>query len=93
MAMFTTRIVLKDAEWDDYAGLHQLMAAQGFTKDITSNDGIVYALPDAEYNLVGNFTIDDAYEKAKAAANGTKLKYAILVSQATRRKWSGLDQI
>jgi len=91
--MFTTRIVLKDADWEDYVGLHKLMATQGFTKNITSDDGIVYELPDAEYNLVGELTISDAYEKAKAAADKTKLKYSILVSQATRRKWVGLEQM
>lgn len=91
MASFTTRVVLYDADWDDYTQvLHPAMAKHGFKRTVTSDDGQTYDLPDAEYNFVGDLTRKDVLERAKAAAAMTKKKYSILVTESAGRAWSNL---
>jgi len=85
-------MVLIDADWDDYQNLHDRMGQQGFSKTITSSDGIVYDLPDAEYNIVGALTKSDVMERAKNAARGTGKKFQVLVTEAVSRSWWNLDK-
>lgn len=92
MAQFTTRVVLSDADRDDYEVLHQYMAAQGFSKTIASKEGTVYELPDAEYDYRGNVNKSDVLERAKAAAARTKRGYKVLVTESNGRTWHGLDR-
>lgn len=49
MAIYTVRVVLRGAEWDTYEKLHESMQASGYTREVTSDDGVVFKLPDAEY--------------------------------------------
>lgn len=56
MARFTTRVELHYADDDDYETLHAAMEDEGFYRTITSDDGIAYHLPTAEYNRDGNLT-------------------------------------
>ncbi len=51
---YTTRVELHYATDDDYESLHDAMAREGFSRQITSNDGVTYHLPTAEYNYEGN---------------------------------------
>lgn len=90
---FTTRVLLHNAESEDYENLHEFMEAEGFTRTIISDSGIEYHLPDAEYNLIGNYTGDTVRTMAKAAANKTKKKNAVLVTPSNGRHWSGLDKV
>ncbi|WP_137190654.1 type V toxin-antitoxin system endoribonuclease antitoxin GhoS [Stenotrophomonas rhizophila] len=90
MTKYVTRVVLKRADGDDYEQLHDLMDTQGFSRTVTSTDGKVRQLPDAEYYFSGNFTIDQLLDRAKVAAGGTGLEYAILVTQATALRWVNL---
>lgn len=90
MASFTTRVVLHDADYQDYKNLHAEMAARGFVQTVTSDDGIVYELPDAEYNYVGVATRAQVLDKAKASATAVRKKYAVLVTESNGRSWTGL---
>lgn len=103
MARFTTRVELHNASgWQDYANLHEAMRKQGFTQTITSDDGVTYELPPAEYNLIGSLARDAVLARAKTAAasigfpvwtasSGDDAKTcSILVSEATSRTWMGL---
>lgn len=92
MPSFTTRVVLHDADWDDYTDvLHPAMAKQGFKRTITNSDGKTYDLPDAEYNLIGELTRQQVLDRAKAAAAMTKKKYSVLVTESNGRTWYNLD--
>lgn len=65
MTSYTTRVELHDADSGDYTKLHAAMKRQGFTQTITSDKGIVYPLPTAEYNYVGDRTRSQVLEAAK----------------------------
>jgi hypothetical protein len=93
VAKFTTRIVLHDADWDDYNDLYTYMDQEGFTDEITSSDGTTYKMPDAEYDIVGSFDLDDVLAIAKRAAGKTGRKYAVFITQSSGRKWVGLETV
>lgn len=93
MAKFTTRVELHDAVYADYEQLHSAMTAEKFTRIITSSDGKSYHLPTAEYNKEGAYTRDEVYESAKRAAAKTGKSYAVLVTEATGRRWVGLKEV
>ena len=63
------------------------MAEQGYTRTIVSDKNVEYELPTAEYCLLGNYIIAEAYEKAVAAAALSAKKHSILVSEAVRTKF------
>jgi hypothetical protein len=54
MASFMTRVELHGANYQDYVNLHAHMTHEGFTNRIRGNDGAVYQLPPAEYDLTAN---------------------------------------
>jgi len=91
MSKFTVRIVLHDADWDDYNKLYEEMDKEGFTDEITSNKGVTYKLPDGEYRISGTLKKSEVLDKAKRAAAKTKKKYAVLVTRSAGRIWHNLD--
>ena len=93
MAGFTTRVELHDAAWSDYDKLHRAMEAEGFARTITSDDGITYHLPTAEYDYSGDVTMGQVLAKAKKAAATTGKSSGILVTQSSGRTWSGLEKV
>lgn len=93
MAAFTTRVELHNARESDYVTLHQAMERQGFSRYVTSNDGITYHLPTAEYNRAGDLTRSQVLADAKVAATSTGRSYAVLVTESRGRSWEGLPQI
>lgn len=93
MASFTVRIVLHDADWDDYNTLYEEMSKEGFTDEIFSSDGIKYEMPDGEYDISGAMTKSDVMAKAKRACSYTGKKYAVFVTQSSGRTWYGLKTI
>ena len=93
MLSYTTRIVLYDANRDDYERLHQYMEAVGFARTITSEDGKKYQLPDAEYDFSGKEKRDEVLIKAKVAAAATTKKYSVLVTESAGRTWFQLDPV
>lgn len=93
MASFTVRIVLYDANWDDYKRLYEEMGKEGFTDEISSDDGITYEMPDGEYIISGTLTRSDVLAKAKSAASKTGRKYAVFVTQSSGQTWYGLKKV
>ena len=92
MAHYTTRVELHDAEEEDYETLHEAMEDRGFTRTIKRRDGTTYKLPSEEYNYEGEIKIGEVLEDAKSAAATTGLEYGILVSEAPKRRWHGLEE-
>ncbi len=92
MASFTTRILLRGSSSEsDYDNLHLKMEQLGFSRTIESNDGIIYQLPSAEYNIVGSYTRDQVLGFAKDAVKVVRGKTAeILVTESAGRTWSNL---
>lgn len=90
MAAFTTRVELHSADHDDYETLHAAMEERGFSRFITSEGGVTYHLPTAEYNYIGSKTRSQILVLAKAAAAETNRKYAVLVTESKGRTWHGL---
>jgi uncharacterized radical SAM superfamily protein len=69
------------------------MEELGFTRTIVGRNGVTYKLPSGEYNYEGEIPIDTVLDKAKYAADTTKLKYEILVSEVSKREWHGLEKL
>jgi hypothetical protein len=88
-----TRIELHDAKYQDYLNLHSYMSQEGFTTTIRADNGTVYELPPAEYNLIANCTREQTVEKAKRAAQKTLKAFAVVVSEYVACNWSGLTQV
>lgn len=93
MASFTTRVEVHGGDSNDYESLHAAMEAEGFSRTITSNDGITYRLPTAEYNRSGEITRDRVLESAKRASERIQKKCSILVTESDGRTWSNLTKI
>lgn len=93
MAIFTVRIVLHDAEWEDYEKLYEEMGEEGFTDEISSKDVRTYKMPDGEYSITGTYTESDVLAKARSAASTTKKQYAVFVTKSGGRTWYGLEEI
>ena len=90
---FTTRVELHQAGFEDYNRLHQEMALEGFSRTITSDDGRVYHLPTAEYNIDANLTFEQVRDRASRAAAKTHKAYAVLVTEGQVRAWVGLQEV
>jgi hypothetical protein len=93
MAHFTVRVELHQAEWSDYEQLHSAMEQKGFSRLITADSGSTYHLPWAEYNGTASLTSMQVLEIARAAADGTGKRNAILVTEASSRAWAGLEAL
>jgi len=92
MSSFTTRVELSDASYSDYQRLHTAMQNTGFSRTITGDNGIVYDLPDAEYDCIGSYSIEEVRSAASKAASTTGKSHRILVTQGNRA-WVGLTPI
>jgi hypothetical protein len=66
------------------------MAQQGFSRQITADNGRTYQLPWAEYDGGGNLTSMQVLAIAQTAVAATGKRNAILVTEAKSRAWSGL---
>lgn len=93
MARFTIRIELHDATWDDYVTMYEHLAGFGITDIITSDDGVQYKMPPAEYNYEGNTTRSQVLETAKQCAARVVKSYAVLVTESAGRTWHGLEMV
>lgn len=93
MANYTVRIELREAEREDYTVLYEELEARGFTDTITSDSGVTYQLPDAEYNYEGEATRKEVLAMAKSAAKETGVEYSVLVTQSAGRTWHNLREV
>ena len=92
MTSFTVRVELHDANPNDYSVLHEAMEDEGFSRTITADSGITYHLPEAEYVISADITRADVLARAKEAANSTKKKFGILVTESNGRTMVGLKK-
>lgn len=94
MAEFTVRVVLHDkATWDDYETLAAALAEKNITDVLTSDDGVKYKMPPAEYQCRGDITKADVLTHCRNAAGSTGKKYSVLVTESNGRTWVGLDTV
>ena len=66
------------------------MEAEGFARTITSDNGVTFDLPTAEYLRVGDFTKDQVLHAAKRTVATTHKEYGILVTESNGFTWDGL---
>ena len=94
MPRFTVRVELHGHPTeDDYAILQNEMAAHGFRRTLTSDDGREYRLPPTEYNRVADdVTIERALAEAQEAVAKAHQRAGIVITEAERRTWSGLHR-
>lgn len=93
MTYFTIRVELHDANRQHYADMAKDLATNGITDVIVADNGASYKMPPAEYNYVGNVSAENVLDAAKASAAKTGRRYAVFVTEATRRTWVGLETI
>jgi hypothetical protein len=93
MARFITRVELHNADYDDYETLHSAMEAEGFERTITSDDGVTYHLPTAEYYREADLTRQEVLDSAKRAAAKTQRKFGAIVVESNGITWNGLDKV
>lgn len=92
MAKFTVRVELHAANADDYDVPHGAMEGAGFSRQISSDAGVSYHLPWAEYNIEDSLDKSQVCDKANAAAQDTGKSFAILVTESNGRTWIGLER-
>ena len=92
MPLFATRVELHGATEADYNRLHSAMEQRGFSRIITSDDGLRYHLPTAEYLNDHASSIQSALDAAVQAASMTGRPAAVLVSEAQRLSWNNLPR-
>lgn len=92
MARYTIRIELHDATWDNYVQMAKHLAAQGITDVISSDEGVRYKMPPAEYAYDGSATRAQVLEMAKSSAAKVVRAYAVLVTESAGRTWHGLEK-
>lgn len=92
MSQFLVRVELHSANYSDYETLHAQMRRSGFTQTISSDDGVTYHLPTAEYYYTGNVSRSNVLDSAKAAAATTRKSGGVIVAEATGLTWSGLTR-
>lgn len=93
MTNFTVRIELNNPKDEDYEDLHEKMENAKFNKTIKSSDGVIYKLPDAEYDYSSSTettedVLDKAYDIAKSVRSGPR----VLVTKSNGRMWRGLKK-
>jgi hypothetical protein len=94
MPSFTTRVELHRATGEDYERLHLAMEKRGFSRTITSDKGVRYDLPTAEYDRSGSsLTRAEVRDDAKAAASSVTKSYSVLVTESNGRTWHGLEKV
>ena len=66
---------------------------RGIARTIIADNGVTYHLPPAEYNYQGPGTIDAVLNAASTSAQQTGRRYAVFVTEASRRTWVGLEEV
>jgi hypothetical protein len=92
MAVFTIRVELHLAVAGDYQKLHLAMERSGFSRAIRSDDGRVYALPEAEYDYIGEVTDQQVLNLVIATAQTVGRTFSVLITRAQSRIWTNLQQ-
>jgi hypothetical protein len=93
MHFYTIRVELHAASWQDYINLANDLSAKGIVTSITANEGVAYHMLPAEYNYQGPADIDTVLNASKASAAKTGKRHAVFVTEASQRKWIGLEPV
>jgi len=93
MNWYIIRVVLHGANEEQYAVLHNRMAAIDCSRTIRSDGGVEYHLPPAEYFTVTTLSIENIAALARKAADGTGHANSVFVIQTTRMQWYGLQPV
>jgi len=90
MAKYLTRVELHGAQHGDHAYdvLHTAMGVKGFSRMIVGDQGNVYRLPTAEYQIETGLTTRQVNDTALAAANSTRLKSSVITVQYVEAAWT-----
>ena len=90
MAFFTVRVELHEAGEADYQRLNAAMELAGYRRQVTSDDGVAFLLPNGEFDLVAKGNVSQVMEHAFKVATGVKSSPnpSILVTQASFRAWN-----
>lgn len=90
MNNFIIRVLLHNADANDYLKLQQKLAALGAVDVILASDGKRYKLPPAEYVYSGNESAEVVRQVCVNTANAIGKTCAVLVSQTSHVVWQGL---
>ena len=90
MAKYLVRVELHGATREDYLRLHSEMANRGFSREVTSDDGLTYQLPTAEYLIYTSSGLEEVRALAAAAATVTGRNFGVIVAEYSRSAWVGL---
>jgi hypothetical protein len=93
MPYFSIRVELQDGNAQHYVDMANDLARKGITDVVTSRDGTLYKMSQAEYIYEGNASIDDVLNAVRASANKTGRTNAVFVTQAIHWKWIGLAAV
>jgi Endoribonuclease GhoS len=93
MSIFTIRVELHGANYNDYQTLHAAMQQAGFSRTIKGDNGRVYHLPEAEYTISTVANAESVRTLASGAAQRTGKQFAVLVTTAGEIAWVGLPQL
>lgn len=92
MTMFSIRVELHGASSSDYEALATSLASINVVDTIVGDNGIRYKLPPAEYNYVGQATMEQVHEAIRAATSTVGRPYAVVTNEVRQRIWVGLDR-
>ena len=92
MNSYTVRVELHSNIYSDFETLHESMRQEGFSRLITSDDGITYHLPRAEYNISTSKSRSQVLEAVKRAVRSTGETAEILVTESKGRSWHNLTK-
>jgi hypothetical protein len=68
------------------------MEKRGFSRTITSDKGVRYDLPTAEYDRSGS-SLTRAEVRDDAKASSVTKSYSVLVTKSNGRTWHGLEKV
>jgi hypothetical protein len=90
MTQYIARVELHAASYANYEHLCVQMAQRGFVRTLVGENRTIYQLPTGTYVLNSNTTLQDALNRAVAAANETLKTSAVIVAEWTAATWQGL---
>lgn len=91
MAKYIVRVELYgNASWETYDALHAAMEASFFYRNIQSDDGRWWQLPNAEYQAKGMITLVNVRTKVHAIASAIWQDCAVFVTEYEAAAWIGL---
>ncbi len=92
MPYFTIRVELETLNQDAFSVVEQQLAQSNFINYIESEDGTKYLLPQGEYRLFGEFTLQNVLDYTILATNQFIKNCKILVTESNGTAWTGLKK-